>query len=416
MSDGKVYGAIPQWRKNVYVLFLAELLSLSGVTAVIPFISLYVEELPASLGSTEFWVGMVSSANSLAMAATAPVWGSLADRFGRKVMVQRALLGGALLLSLMALARSVEQLLMLRALQGAIMGTVAASTTLVAASTPRQHIGQAMGLMQTGIWIGASIGPLLGGVILAAFGFRITFYLSSMCLLLAGIGVTLFVQEEFVPATGARISGPKMLRDWLGILRLPHMPRILSIRLLVRTGWMTLRPFLPLFVGTLVASQDRVSTVTGLAAGISSAFCAIGSVGLGRIGDRIGHRQLLVVCALGSAVSYVSMSVVTQAWQLIALYAVTGGLLGGITPSMEALMTRAAPVGQMGSVYGLGTSVTSVGRMIAPLLLAALIALVGVRSVFLPAAIAFALVALLTAPHRSMGPPLENRMDSSLLN
>jgi DHA1 family multidrug resistance protein-like MFS transporter len=204
-----------------------------------------------------------------------------------------------------------------------------------------------------------------------------------------------------------------MLGDWLGILRLPHMLRILSIRLLVRTGWLTLRPFLPLFVATLLASQASVSTVTGLAAGISSAFCAIGSVLLGRIGDRIGHRQLLVACSLGAAAGYVSVTVlVTQAWQLVVLYSLIGGLLGGIIPSMDALMTRAAPDGQMGSVYGLGTSVTSIGRMIVPLLLAALIALVGVRSVFLPAAIGFALVAVLAASHRSLGPPLRNPSDS----
>ena len=396
---------MPQWQKNLYVLFLAELLSLTGVTAVIPFISLYVDELDASLGSTEFWVGMVFSAHSLTMAAVAPVWGSLADRFGRKVMVQRALLGGVVILNLMALARSVEQLVLLRAMQGIVMGTVAATSTLVAASTPRQRIGHAIGLMQMGVWMGASIGPLLGGVIVATFGFRTAFHLSSLCLFLAGIGVTLFVQEEFVAATRGRFSGSKMLHDWLCILRVPHMPRLLSMRLLARSGWMTLRPFLPLFVGTLMASQDRVCAVSGLAIGISSAFSALGSVTLGRVGDRIGHRQLLLFCSLGAAVGYLSMALVTQAWQLVALYAITGGLLGGVIPLMGALMAQAAPGGQMGSVFGLDTSVTSIGHMVFPLLLAALIAFIGVRSVFLPAAVGIILVALLATSHRSMRPP-----------
>ena len=203
---------MPQWQKNLYVLCLAELLSLTGVTAVIPFISLYVDELGAGFGRTEFWAGLVFSAHSLAMATAAPVWGSLADRFGRKVMVQRALLGGALAFSLMTLARSVEQLVLLRTMQGAVMGFVAATSTLVAASTPRQRIGYAMGLMQTGLWVGASIGPLVGGVIVGAFGFLPAFYLSALCLLLSGIGVTLFVQEEFVTAATGRLSGSKMLQ------------------------------------------------------------------------------------------------------------------------------------------------------------------------------------------------------------
>jgi len=72
----------------------------------------------ASFGSTEFWAGMVFSAHALTMAIAAPIWGSLADRFGQKVMVQRAQFGGALMLALMAPAHSAEQLVLLRAIQG----------------------------------------------------------------------------------------------------------------------------------------------------------------------------------------------------------------------------------------------------------------------------------------------------------
>ncbi len=404
MANIREDGARPRWQKNLYVLFLAELLSLTGVTAVMPFLSLYVDELGVSVGNTELWVGMVVSAHSLTMAAIAPVWGALADRFGRKVMVQRALLGGVVTLNLMALVQSVEQLVLLRAMQGIVMGTVAAASTLVAASTPRQRLGHAIGLMQMGVWTGASIGPLLGGVIVDTFGFRTAFHLSSLCLLLAGIGVTLFVQEEFVATTRGRFSGSKMLRNWLDILRMPRMPRLLSMRLLARSGWITLRPFMPLFVGTLMASQDRVSAVSGLVIGISSAFSALGSVTLGRVGDRIGHRQLLLFCSLGAAVGYLSMALVTQVWQLAILYAITGGLMGGVISLMGALMAQAAPGGQMGSVYGLDTSVTSIGRMVLPLLLAALIAFMGMRSMFLPAALGIILVALLAASRQSTHP------------
>ena len=385
-----------QWQKNLYVLFLAELLSITGFAVIFPFLSLYVNELGASFGSTEFWAGMVFSAQALTMAFAAPIWGSLADRFGRKVMVQRAQFGGAVMLVLMAQARSAEQLVLLRAIQGVITGTIPAANALIAASAPRQRIGYAMGLMQMGVWLGASIGPLLGGVVADAFGFRTAFYITAVCLFLAGIGVTLFVHEEFEPVNEGRFGRQEMLQGWLGVLRAPHMPEILSMRFLVRAGQSVLMPFLPLFVATLLTSQERVSTVTGLAIGVSSAFGALSSVYLGRLGDRAGYRRLLLVCALAAAAGYVPMALVGQAWQLVALYAVVGSALGGVVPAVTALMTHAAPEGQMGAVYGLDSSVNSGGRMIAPLVGAALIGLIGLRGIFVVVAAIFVVVAFLS--------------------
>lgn len=391
---------MPRWQKNLYVLFVAELVSIMGFAVIYPFLSLYVNELGASFGSTEFWAGLVFSAQALTMAVAAPIWGAVADRFGRKMMVQRAMLGGTVVLGLMGLVRSAEQLVLLRAVQGIITGTIPAANALVAASTPRQRTGYAMGLMQMGIWIGASIGPLLGGIIADTFGFRPAFFLTAACLLVAGVGVTIFVQEEFVPSSTVRLNGREMVYGWLDVLHIQDMPKIFGIRFLVRMGQSVLIPFLPLFVATLLTSQDVISTITGLAIGVTSAAGALTSIYLGRLGDRLGHRRLLLVSALAAALGYVPMALVTQPWQLVVLYAVVGGALGGVIPSLTALMTHAAPEDQMGSVYGLDTSVNSGGNMVAPLLGTAVIALVGLRSMFGLVAVIFVLVAYLASSYQ----------------
>jgi DHA1 family multidrug resistance protein-like MFS transporter len=395
---------MPQWQRNLYVLFVAELVSVMGFTVIYPFLSLYVDRLGAGFGNTEFWAGLVFSAHALTAAITSPIWGSVSDRFGRKMMVQRAMFGSTVVVILMGFVRSAEQLVLLQALLGTLSGTVPAANALVAATTPRQRTGYAMGLMQMGIWTGASIGPIVGGVVADTLGFHSAFFLTAACLFLAGIGVTIFVHEEFVPNGEAGLDGRGMLRGWLDVLRTPDMPRIYSMRILVRIGQTMLMPFLPLFVVTLLASQDRVSSVTGLAMGAASATSALTSVYLGRLGDRIGHRRLLIVSALGVALGYAPMTLVTQGWQLVVLYAIMGVGLGGVAPAMAALMTHAAPEGRMGAVYGLDNSLTSGGRVFAPLLCAMVISLSGLRSMFVLEAGIFGLLALIALSGRTINP------------
>src|SRR3546814_16118906 len=60
-------------------------------------------------------------------------------------------------------------------LQGLLSGVVSAAVSMVAAVTPRQHIGYAMGLMQTSQWAGVSVGPVIGGLLAYSVGYRMSF-------------------------------------------------------------------------------------------------------------------------------------------------------------------------------------------------------------------------------------------------
>ena len=393
-----------QWQKNLYVLFLVNLLTIGGHSLIVPFLSLYIDELDASSGSTEFWAGMAFAAHALAITIASPIWGSLSDRVGRKVMAQRATFGGALVLSLLALVRTPQQLVLLRTVHGAITGIVPSSNALVGASVPPERTGYAMGLLNMAMWIGASIGPQVGGVIADTFGFRAVFYVTGACLLLAGIGVTLFVKEDFLRPEEARLSKREMLNGWSRVLRAPHMPEIYSIRFLSRTGDGLMAPFLPLFVVTLLSSQQRASTVTGLAFGLKSAFAALGALSLGRLGDRIGQRRLLVICSLGASLAYALTTLATQSWQLVVLFAAMGLAVGGVFPSITTLMSHASPGGQVGAVYGVDHSVSGGARVVASLLGLAAISLMGLRGMFGVVAAIFVLTAFLAASRRLVYP------------
>ena len=397
------------WKHNLAVIWFAELVAIAGFTVIMPILPLYVRQLGVQ-GEQEvrIWSGIVFSAHAVTMAVSAPIWGALSDRYGRKVMVERAMFSGALLIASMGFAQSVEQLVILRLMTGALTGTVTAATALVATSAPRERAGYALGLLQMAIYIGASVGPLMGGLVADRFGFRATFLVTGGLLLLAALGVMLFIKEDFEPippplneqATTITIRPTLRRRVWnrlSPVLSSPALRGVMGIRLLMRLGARLLGPVLPLFIESIVPAGARVASITGVISGISAAAGAAGAIGMGRLGDRVGYRSILVICALVSTVCYIPQYFISHTTALLLLQAGTGLAMGGILASLSASLARLAPEGQEGIVYGVDASVVSVANSIGPMVGSALAAWMGLRVPFLLAAGIFAVAGVTAA-------------------
>jgi DHA1 family multidrug resistance protein-like MFS transporter len=387
------------WQRNLYTLWVAELVAIAGFTVVLPFLPYYVQELGVTeLEQVEFWSGLLFASKAVAMAIFSPVWGSIADRYGRKLMVERAMFGGAVVMGAMGFVRNVQQLVVLLALQGCLTGTIAAATTLVASSVPRRRSGRALGLLQMATYSGASAGPLLGGLVADHFGYRAAFVVTGALLFLAGMTVAIFVHEEFEPPQ--RKAGSRKGDFWLGVravFRSRELLVVLGIELIMRLGTKIMGPLLPLFVQTLVPSEARVASLVGLITGLGAATSAVGAVLLGRASDRFGYRTVLLTCALGMAVVYVPQFFVTTPTQLLILQAATGAAMGGGLAAMGALLANLSPEGRQGAVYGLDWSAVSVANGLGPMIGVAVAVGLGLRASFLFAAGIYGLAALVVA-------------------
>ena len=382
------------WRRNLYILFFVQMLSLAGFSMVVPFLPLYIQSLNITTrGSGEFWSGVTFSAQALTMMISAPFWGAAADRYGRKLMLVRASLGGAVILAMMGFVQTAEQLAFLRLLQGFITGTIPAANALIAATSPKEHTGEALGLVQTGAWVGVAIGPLIGGVIGDMFGFRESFWITGALLALAGIAVVLWVNEDFQPV--AKIDRPKMLQSFRSVLGRPHMIGLYAEAFFQSLGRTLIFPIAALFVAHLMKDSPGVATVTGLALGVRAVTGSISAVWLGRLSDRVGHSRVLLFSFAAVMLVYVPQPFVTSAWQLVLLQALTGLADGGILPAIGAMMNLQIPPGYQGSTYGLSASVNSAARCLAPMLGAGFAVVFGLRSVFALAAVIYGLAAVL---------------------
>lgn len=370
------------WRRTLYALWVAQTLTIVGFSLRTPFLPFYVAELGArTFEQQALWAGAINAGGAAIMAITAPIWGTLADRYGRKLMVLRAMFAGSLTISLMALATSPWQLLALRFVEGAFTGTVAASTTLAASTVPKERLGYGLGLMQMAVFSGSAVGPLLGGVLADALGYRITFLLAGSMLFIGGWIVLLLVQEQFerpAPEPGGRSAR-------LSTITLLWQPALLAVivgLLALRSASGALQPIVPLMVEQLARGSGAVNSLAGLSIGIAGLTSAVAAVVIGRAGDRFGVRGLLIATSLLAALTYLPLAVAQSVTHLVLLQAAFGIASGGMLPTANALIAHLTPPERRGTVYGFTTTATAVGGFVGPLGGTALAAAFSIRVAF----------------------------------
>lgn len=400
------------WQRTLFILFFAQLMVAVGFSTVFPFLPLYVGQLGSTSGlSIEFLSGLVYSGQAFTMMLASPVWGAVADRYGRKLMVERSMFGGAIVLLLMAFVNSAEQLVVLRAVQGLITGTIAAASALLASVTPRKQMGYAMGLLQVGFGTGIAMGPLIGGAVADLFGYNVVFYITAVMLFLAGIIVHRGVQENFSPAKSSRGEKASFIQGWRSLMATTGVMMTFVIRFLTSLGRMMIFPIIPLFIATLLVDSSKLNTFTGLVLGVASAATTISAVFLGKLADRTSYRKVLIVSMAVMAGLYALQGYVTAGWQLLVLQALVGVALGGVIPIISALLANYIKVGGEGAVYGLDNSINAAGRTAAPMLGAAIATGWDYSIVFVATGLVFMISTLLAVWGLPPSRPIPEKME-----
>jgi MFS transporter, DHA1 family, multidrug resistance protein len=337
-------------------------------------------------------MGITSGCAGLAMFVSSPIWGMLADRWGRKAMLLRAQFGGAVAVALMAIAPNIYVLVGCRIFQGLFTGTVAAASALVASMTPREKLPFAMGLLMAAVLGGQTTGPLLGGVLADRFGYTSTFVVTA-CLLAAGGLIILFmVKESFHRPVEGQSASIK------GMAKLAISPQILPLLLVLSAlsiGPNITFPVVPLIINGL-SSSVGAATSSGAAYALLGVIAAISSLVFARINNKFPIRTVLVFCCIGTGLLFVLPIFASSSLQLIILIGLTGLLNGGIVITSNSLVGLSVPVSQQGIAYGLSQSASSLGGSIGPFIGGSLAPLIGLRNVFGVSAGVLVLVGLLT--------------------
>jgi MFS transporter, DHA1 family, multidrug resistance protein len=387
---------LPEWQVVLGVVFASQFITAIGFSMVFPFLPLYVEQLGSTTGlSVEMMAGLVISVQGFTMMLASPLWGAVSDRYGRKLMVMRAMFCGAILLALMGLVRSGEELIFLRGVMGITTGTVAANNALVASAVPREKIGFCMGTLQVGLWAGVAAGPLIGGILADMYGFTVPFLITAILLFAGGVLVYFGVHENFErPKAKTDEHRPSMVEQWKHVVTAKGVSMIYMMRFLVDLARNLIIPIAPLFVVSLLPDDASRNIFAGSVMAVSSLTATFSGVYLGRLGDRIGHRTILLWTSIVVVVLYIPQVFVVNVWQLLALQALAGFAIGGIIAAPSALLARYTEPGEEGAVYGLDNSIIAAARWIAPIVGSVVAMYFGVRGTFAATAVLFVVVTL----------------------
>ncbi len=268
------------WQLTLYIMFVAQLLSIVGFAFTLPFLPFYIREL----GVTDerlvpVWAGILVASAGLVMAFFSPLWGWLSDRYGRKIMVERAMFGGAVITFAMGLIENIWQMLFLRLLSGAATGTISASIAMISTIVPRHKLGYSLGLMQVAVFLGMTLGPWIGGTLADAIGYRYTFMAGGVILLMGGMLVLIGTRERFIrPSKEALRESGRLL----SLLAYGGFPAMLALFFFFHFIVDFVSPILPLFIESLFPPrQGRRSVDNG---------CALRDQRRGGCTDRRGDR------------------------------------------------------------------------------------------------------------------------------
>jgi len=386
------------WKSHLCVIWLAQFMSAIGFSFGLPFISYLLQKDMGVTNKAElaYWIAAFSAACPLTMMFFSPVWGALGDRYGRKKMLLRSYVGGAVALGLISVAQSPVMLIVLRVIQGAFCGTMSASQALISTQTPREHNGFALGALNSAMFSGNIAGAFAGGYVAEYAGYRPAFVVSALCMVMAFVAVFFFFREYYTPPE-SKSSG---FRGVVHALR-PETAQIsLLLPILIIMGLVMFarsfdNSFVALFVQQLHGGIEGASKITGALNGLCGLAGVVSGFLLGYLADHYPPGRLAVISASMTAVFMLSISLVRSLTALFFLRFASTFMSSGIDPAMQIWLAKKTDERSRGQMFGWASAMRCLGLGLAPLAGGPIVAHLNIRCVFVAGAVFFILTAYL---------------------
>lgn len=377
-------------KRNFIIIWVSNFLVAGTMTMIMPFLSLYIETFgDYSDAYVQKWSGLVFGATFISALIMSPIWGRIADKYGFKPILIINGFGIAISVFLMGFIHSVEAFFILRLLNGVVTGFIPTSLAFISANTKREEAGKRLGTLQMGSVTGTLFGPVLGGLLADAFGFKYTFVITSISVIIAALIIIFGIKEQRKVKTGREVvySRKTILS---GLLHHRLMLNVMVVTALIQIGNFSIQPLLSLYVSHLTDAKD-----VAFLAGITFSAAGVGNLLFarkwGKLGDDIGYEKVLGFLLLLSFIFIIPQAFVGSLWQLVIWRLLFGISMGGMIPITTALVRREAPLDIQGEVMGYNTSFRFLGNIIGPMVGGIISGFLGISSVFIITGLLFLL-------------------------
>jgi len=362
MADGE------SWRRNQFAVTAASFMGFTGFTLVMPFLPLYIHQLGVDdVGEIALWAGLSLGVTPAVTAVLSPFWGRLADRFGRKLMVERSLVSFVVIMSAMAYVTEAWEIFALRAIQGVFAGYGGLTLAMAAESAPRDRMATAIGLVQTAQRLGPALGPVIGGVVAEVFGIRQAFFVTAGFYLAALIVVVVLYRDPASPAAAAsRDGGPRV--NVRQLLSVPGFLLVMAAIFVMTFVDRSLAPILPLYIEGLGVSPGQVPLLSGVLFSIAALGAVAGNQACEALLRRTTPAVVIATGAVSSAIALGAFLATNRVGVMAAALLAFG--VGGGTAITAAYTVggRSVPAEAHATGFGFLTGAALAGLALSPVL------------------------------------------------
>lgn len=375
---------LPRWKKNTYALWVGNFATGAGASMSLPFLPLFISTMgDFSKWELSLYSGIAFSITFLSQAIVSPLWGKLADRTGRKPMLLRAAIGMTITATLTGLSPNVWILILLRLIQGAFSGYINNAYALVASEVPTKQSGKTMGLLTTGSVGGQLIGPVFGGVIADAFGYRIPFYIFGCLMLMATVITIVGVKEKFTPID--KNSQLAKQSAFAGVKNVHVVWAMIISSMLIQAATNSINPIISLFVKELLTTHSNLALTSGIIAALPGIATLIAAPRFGSLGDHIGPQKVLIAGLLLSGVVFLPTFFVTTVFMLGVFRFMIGIADAALLPVTQTVMSVNTPQESISRIFSYNQSFQAIGSVLGPMLASMVAGILDYRFIFLMA-------------------------------
>ena len=386
------------WKSNLFVIWLSQFLAMVGFGCCMPFIPLLLKENlhidDPNLRGVYTNIYYLASMVSLCIATS--VWGMLADRFGRKLMLLRASYAAALFYPMLAFAPNFWVLAAIRFVCSFFSGTVNPAQTLLIATTPKEKHGFVLGVLSTGTNSGNMLGYLLGAEIVERFGYTQAFLTCGAIYLTSAILVHLFARDDFNVklAKKQRSTNKYKFKE----VATPAVIWLLVLFLCFGVSHRLLQPNMALLVEEVIGGIKGAARYTGIVSAAASVGGFLAGLCMGWLCDRIAPRKLMVPILIFSSAFTAAMAFSTNVHMLIVCRFLAAFAICGIQPALQLMLTKITRDELRGTYFGWSGSVNTAGGIVCSFLGGTVVWFCGIRGVYITSALIIAIMLPILIP------------------
>ncbi len=377
------------WRRNLLVLWVGTVFAGISFSLVSPFLPMLLKHVGV-VENLEVWSGWAFASTFYTSALMAPLWGSLADKYGRRLQLVRAGIGIGVTYILLSFATSAWQVIFLRLLLGLFNGFIPTAIAMVAVNTPEEHMGPALGIIQSGGAFGSVVGPLIGGYMSHLIGIQQTLSIAGASLFLATVFTVLCTNEVH---KGDRSIKRDVLADIRLSLSKPFLVQVFVLVFMFNIALMVIQPVLPIFILRL-AGEGQAAVPTGIIFALAGIATVLAAPHWGRLGAAWGERKVLRISLIGAAAVSVLTALSQNLYMLGGMRFVLGLFIAALMPISTTLIAKSVPTNFRSRALALNNSFGQFGAALGPTLGGYMGLAFGLPSVFVGMGVLLAIVAV----------------------